>query len=164
MRCQTQCGTCTCERPQAALHAVRVASMKHLNILWNPATKEWSCAKCGHTSDHATVEAAHVELDQYECEISSEGPIAAVGTETTRLIKKLFNMTVRKERGGCRFTVAQIGEGKPVIQLELFHDAVPELSSLSVGFEVLSGVTLEQVRILVNAMNEKIVGIIIGSK
>ena len=64
--------------------------MKHPNILWNPATKEWFCTKCGRTSDHTNVDAAHVELDQYECEISSEGPIAAAGTETTRLIKKRF--------------------------------------------------------------------------
>ena len=138
--------------------------MKHLNVRWNPATNEWFCPKCGHTSDHASVDAAHVELDQYECEISSEGPIAAAGTETTPLIKKRFNMTVKRERGGCRFVVTQTDEGKPVIQLQLFHDSVPMLSSVSIGFEVLSGISVQQARTLVDAMNEKIVGIIVGSK
>ena len=110
------------------------------------------------------MDAAHVELDQYECEISSEGPIAAAGTETTPLIKKRFNMTVKRERGGCRFVVTQTDEGKPVIQLQLFHDSVPMLSSVSIGFEVLSGISVQQARTLVDAMNEKIVGIIVGSK
>ena len=133
---------------------VGLATMKHANILWNPATKEWFCTKCGRTSDHANADAAHVELDQYECQISSEErPIAAAGTETTRLIKNLFNMTLKRERGGCRFAVAQTDEGKRVIQLEMFHDTVPRLSSLVIGFEVLSGVTVEQARSLVNVMN-----------
>ena len=134
-------------------------------MLWNPATKEWFCTKCGRTSDHASADAAHVELDQYECQISSEErPIAAAGTETTRLIKKLFNMTLKSERGGCRFVVAQTDEGKPVIKLELFHDTVPTLTSSIIGFEVLSGVTVEQARSLVNVMNEKIVGVVITQK
>jgi len=90
--------------------------------------------------------------------------IAAAGTETTRLIKKLFNMTLKSERGGCRFVVAQTDEGKPVIKLELFHDTVPTLTSSIIGFEVLSGVTVEQARSLVNVMNEKIVGVVITQK
>ena len=74
------------------------------------------------------------------CEISSADPIAVAGTETTRLEKKLFNI------------------------LELFHDTVPRLSSLIIGFEVLSGVTVQQARTLVDAMNEKIVGVIVTQK
>ena len=94
--------------------------MKHLNIGWNPATKEWFCAKCGRTSGHANVHDAHKALDQYECQVPSvESPKAAPGTETTRLIRKPFNMTLRAERSGCRFAVAKTDEGKPVIQLEL---------------------------------------------
>ena len=73
-------------------------------------------------------------------------------------------MTMKSERGGCRFIVAQTDKGKPVIKLELFHDTVPKLSSLSIGFEVLSGVSVQEARTLVDAMNEKIVGIIVGSK
>jgi hypothetical protein len=111
--------------------------MKHLNIGWNPATKEWFCAKCGGTSDHANVHDAHKALDQYECQVPSvESPRAAPGTETTRLIRKPFNMTLRAERSGCRFVFAKIDDGKPMIQLELFHDTVSHLRSLTVGFEV----------------------------
>jgi hypothetical protein len=139
--------------------------MKHLNIGWNPATKEWFCAKCGRTSDDANVHDAHKELDQYECQVPSvESPRAAPGTETKRLIRKPFNMTLRAERSGCRFAVAKTDEGKPVIQLELFHDTVSHLRSLTIGFEVLGGVIPEQARTLVDLMNEKIVGVIVTPK
>ena len=139
--------------------------MKHLNIGWNPATKEWFCAKCGRTSDRANVHDAHKELDQYECRgPSAESPRAAPGTETTRVMRKPFSMTLRTERSGCRFVVAKTDEGKRVIKLELFDDTVSHLRSFTVGFEVLGGLTPEQVRTLVDSMNEKIVGVIVTPK
>jgi hypothetical protein len=139
--------------------------MKHLNIGWNPATKEWFCAKCGRTSDHAKVQDAHLELDQYECQIPSvESSRAAPGTETVRLTRKPFNMSLRAERSGCRFAVAKTDEGKLVIKLELFHDTVSHLRSVTVGFEVLGGVSPEQARTLVDSMNEKIMGVIVTPK
>jgi hypothetical protein len=52
-------------------------------------------------------------------------------------------MTANIERGDCRFVVPKTDDGNPVIKLELFHDTVSGLRALSVGFEVLSGVTLE---------------------
>ena len=70
-------------------------------------------------------------------------------------------MTLGAERSGCRFVVAKTEEGKPVIQLELFHDTVSGLTALSVGLELLTGTTLEQARALVHAMNERIVGVIV---
>jgi len=73
-------------------------------------------------------------------------------------------MTLRTERSGCRFAVAKTDEGKPVIRLELFHDTVSHLKSLTVGFEVLGGVTLEQARTLVDLMNERIVGVTVTAK
>ena len=48
-----------------------------------------------------------------------------------------------------------------MIKLELFHDTVAHLKSLTVGFEVLGGVTPEQTRTLVDSMNEKIDGVIV---
>ena len=72
-------------------------------------------------------------------------------------------MTAKTERSGSRFVV-RTDEGKPVIQLELFHDTVPGLRPLSVGFELLSGTTLDQARTLVDAMNERIVGIVATPK
>jgi hypothetical protein len=78
-----------------------------------------------------------------------------------RNLKADRNMTLKPERSGCRFAVAKTDEGKPVIQLQLFHDTVSHLRSFTVGFEVLGGVTPEKARTLADAMNEKIVGVII---
>ena len=68
---------------------------------------------------------------------------------------------MNSERGGCRFVVTKTDDGKPMIQLELFHDTVSVLRSVKVEFEVLSGTSVEQARILVGAMNEMIVGVIV---
>ena len=95
---------------------------------------------------------------------SVESPRAAPGTETVRLMRKPLDMTLRTERSGCRFAVAKTDEGKPVIKLELFHDTVAHLRSLTVGFEVLGGMTAEQARTMVDSMNEKIVGVIVTPK
>jgi hypothetical protein len=51
-------------------------------------------------------------------------------------------------------------KASPIVQLELFHETVPRLKGFEVGFEVLSG-TLEQARTLVDAVNERIVGVIV---
>ena len=71
---------------------------------------------------------------------------------------------MKSERGGCRFVVTKTDDGKPMIKLELFHDTVSHLRSLSVGFEMLSGVNLEQARTLVDAMNERIIEVIVAPK
>ena len=68
------------------------------------------------------------------------------------------------ERGGCRFVVTKTDQGMPMIQLELFHDTVSRLKGFSVGFEVLSGTTLDQVKTLVDEINERIVGVIVTPK
>ena len=39
--------------------------------------------------------------------------------------------------------------GKPEIQLELFHDNLSLLAPVTIGFETLSGVSLDQAKILV---------------
>ena len=71
---------------------------------------------------------------------------------------------MNSERGGCRFVVTKTDDGKPMIQLELFHDTVSVLRSVKVEFEVLSGTSVEQARILVGAMNEMILGVIVTPK
>ena len=139
--------------------------MKHENLIWNPRTQEWFCTKCGRTSDHPSEHDAHVELDQYECQVPSvDAPRAAPGTETTRLIRKPYKMTLKTERSGIRFVVANTDDRKPLIRLELFNDTVAGLSSISVGLELLSGTTLEVARTLADVMNERIVGVIVTPK
>lgn len=44
-------------------------SMRHENIVWNPATQEWFCTKCGQTSDQVSEEDARFELEQRQCHV-----------------------------------------------------------------------------------------------
>jgi len=66
------------------------------------------------------------------------------------------------ERDGCRFIAAPTADGKPSIAMELFHHAVPTLNSASIAFELLSGTTLAQAKALAEAMNERILGIVVA--
>jgi hypothetical protein len=139
--------------------------MKHLSVCWNPATREWYCTRCGRTSDHTSVQDAHIELDQYDCQlISVEASSVPPGTATTKLIRKPYKMTLKTERSGSRFVVVNTDDGRPLIRLELFHDTVAGLKSITVGFEVLSGTTLEQTRTLVDTMNKRIIGVAVSPK
>jgi hypothetical protein len=135
--------------------------MKHTDIRWNPSTREWFCTSCGRTSDAENEQVAQTNLDQYECTVPSiEVSRSVPGTETKRLIRKPYKMTLKTERSGSRFVAAQT-EGAPSIRLELFHDSVPALKFLTVGFEVLSGTTPAQLKALLDVMNERIVGTIV---
>jgi hypothetical protein len=44
-------------------------SMKHENIVWNPATRLWFCAKCGQTSGQVDEKAAQLELELRQCHL-----------------------------------------------------------------------------------------------
>jgi hypothetical protein len=139
--------------------------MKHGTLRWNPGTKEWFCTSCGRTSRAADEHDAQVEIEQYDCTVPSvEGPISAPGTETIRLIRKPYKMTLRSERSGARFVAASTDSGTPFVRLELFHDTIAALKSFSVGFEVLNGTTPAQVKALLEVMNERIVGVILTAK
>jgi hypothetical protein len=73
--------------------------MIHGKINWNPATKQWFCTRCGQTSDHVSEQDAHLELDQYECQIPSvEASETFPGEETVQLIKKPFKMVPRNKK------------------------------------------------------------------
>ena len=65
------------------------------------------------------------------------------------------------ERGGCRFSAALTGDGKPTIAMELFHDTVPTLATARITFELLSGTTLVQAKTLAEIMNERILGVVV---
>jgi hypothetical protein len=111
------------------------------------------------------VQEANLELDQYDCQLTSvEALSAPPGTATTRLIRKPYKMTVKTERSGSRFVLANGDDGRPLIRLDLFHDTVADLKSITLEFEVLSGTTSEQTRVLVDAMNERIVGVAVSRK
>jgi hypothetical protein len=54
--------------------------------------------------------------------------------------------------------------GKPSIELDVFHNTVSSLSGLKIGFDILSGITLEQVRDSVEKMNDQVIGVVVKPK
>ena len=68
------------------------------------------------------------------------------------------------ERGSCRFNLRKTSGGKPVIEMEMFHNTVPHLAAVTLSFEVLSGITIEQTRDLIEKMNDQIVGVAVTPK
>ena len=143
--------------------------MKHEKLIWDPGTREWICIQCGRASNETNVHSAQEKLDRYDCRPLEGAPKpskAEPGTETARFTKKTFSTfgaSAKPERSGSRFVV-RTDEAKPVIQLELFHDTVADLKTISVGFELLSGTTADQARSLAELMNERIVGVIVTPK
>ena len=77
--------------------------------------------------------------------------------------QKGSEMPEKLERGGCRFHVKS-SEGKLQIEMELFHTTVPTLASVTLSFEVLSGIKPEQARELVEKMNDVIIGVVLTPK
>ena len=109
--------------------------------------------------------AAHEQLDRYDCRSQSPTFKGEAGTETTRKIKDPFSALSPgpTQRSGSRFRV-KTAEGAPVIQLDMFDDKESSLKAMSVAFELLRGTTGDQAKQLVDAMNEKIVGVIVTLK
>jgi hypothetical protein len=136
---------------------------KHANVVWNSATGQSFCPRCGRTSGHSNKQAAQAEIEQHECRLpyvetsqktSDSQPRGHTGQSSA--------MSPKPERSGTKFSVGRTDDGKPVIRLGLFHDTVSSLNGLSIGFELLSGTTPEQARTLVDSINERVVGIIVA--
>ncbi len=70
----------------------------------------------------------------------------------------------KHERGTCRFKTVKDSDGKPVIQVELFHNTVSLLNGLTIEFELLSGSTMEQAKSLADAANDRILGVIVSKR
>ena len=51
-----------------------------------------------------------------------------------------------------------------MIEMEMFHNTVPHLAAVSLSFEMLSGITLEQTRDLIEKMNDHVIGVVVAPK
>ncbi len=72
------------------------------------------------------------EKRRIEREHNTSGPSRLGGPILVRPSEGALQMTLGTERSGSRF-VARTGDGKPVIQLELFHDTVSRLKAWQSG-------------------------------
>ena len=68
------------------------------------------------------------------------------------------------ERGGCQFNLQKGSAGENLIQLEMFHTTVATLASITLSFEVMRGITADQVKKLLDMMNDQIIGVVVAPK
>jgi hypothetical protein len=67
----------------------------------------------------------------------------------------------KTERSNCRFTVQQASDGKSVLVVQLYQDTIPMLKGVSLGFDLLGGMSVEQVKKLAETLNEHILDIFV---
>jgi hypothetical protein len=65
-------------------------------------------------------------------------------------------MEKKTERSNCHFAVQQASDGKPIIVVQLYQDAIPTLSGVLLGFDLLGGTQLEQAKELAEMLNERV--------
>ncbi|MGA8152591.1 MAG: hypothetical protein WB952_16695 [Terriglobales bacterium] len=65
------------------------------------------------------------------------------------------------QRDGCSFKAVQTADGKTILRLELFHGTIPLLAGATIDFELLSGTTLAQARSVADAVNERILSLVV---
>jgi len=69
--------------------------------------------------------------------------------------------TPQSQRDGCRFKAIQEADGKTILRMELFHGTIPLLAGATIDFELLTGTTLAQARTVADAVNERILSLVI---
>jgi hypothetical protein len=60
----------------------------------------------------------------------------------------------KTERSSCRFAVRQSADGKAVVIVELLHETIPSLKGTTIGFGLLGGTSLNQVKKIADLLNE----------
>jgi hypothetical protein len=62
----------------------------------------------------------------------------------------------KTDRANCQFVIQQSSDGKPQIVVERFHQSIPALNNVVLGFELLNGTSQEQAKKIVGLLNENV--------
>ncbi|MFZ1918814.1 MAG: hypothetical protein WAU58_14665 [Terriglobales bacterium] len=62
----------------------------------------------------------------------------------------------KTERSNCRFTVQQDTDGKPLLVVQLYHDTIPALKGVMLGFDLLGGTQVETAKKFAAMLNEHV--------
>jgi hypothetical protein len=65
------------------------------------------------------------------------------------------------DRSNCRFTVQQGSEGRVLLVVQLYQDTIPLLKDVSLGFDLLGGMRVEEARKVAEVLNEHVLDIFI---
>ena len=67
----------------------------------------------------------------------------------------------KTDRSNCRFNVQQGSEGKVLLVVQLYQDTIPLLKDVSLGFDLLGGMRVEEARKVAEVLNEHVLDIFI---
>ena len=67
----------------------------------------------------------------------------------------------KTERATWRFVAEKAEGGRPIIRVQLFHATIPLLKDVRLGFNLLSGISLEQAQKIADNLNECVLDIAI---
>jgi hypothetical protein len=68
--------------------------------------------------------------------------------------------TTKVERAGVGFGLGR-QDGLIVLEVHPHHDVIPTLRGVKIGFELLNGITAEQAKRVLTALNEKVIGVLV---
>ena len=73
-------------------------------------------------------------------------------------------MEKNTERSNCHFAVERASDGKPILVVQLYQDAIPILREVLLGFDLLGGTQLEQAKELAEMLNERVLDFFVTVK
>ena len=68
--------------------------------------------------------------------------------------------TTKVERAGGGFCIRR-RNGSIVLEVHTHHDVIAALRGVQVGFELLNGITEEQIKKMLDVLNENVVGVLV---
>lgn len=67
----------------------------------------------------------------------------------------------KTQKSNCRFQASGAKDGKPTIKLELFHPTVSSLAGVTIEFELVGGTSSREAKALADAVNDRIIAIVL---
>jgi hypothetical protein len=65
------------------------------------------------------------------------------------------------QKSNCRFQASKAKDGKPTIKLEIFHPTVSSIGGVTIEFELMGGTTSGEATALADAVNDRIISIVL---
>jgi len=65
------------------------------------------------------------------------------------------------QKSNCRFQASKAKDGNPTIKLELFHPTISSLAGVTIEFELMGGTTAREAKALADAVNDRIIAIVL---
>lgn len=73
-------------------------------------------------------------------------------------------MTEKTHRANCHFVVKESKDGRPQVIVQRYHESIPVLENIVLGFDLLGGTTVEQAKKVIALLNENVLNVFVTLK